>query len=243
MNYFLEIYGTLPRAGPGSDALTRKAFELLGPLPGSPRILDLGCGPGVQTLELLRLSAGSVVAMDLLPEMTDRLSRAAHGAGVAERLEVRVEDMNAMSFPPNSFDIIWSEAAIYNMGFENGLQQLQTFLKPGGFVVVSDAVWTKADPPPEVADFWREYPEMDTVENKLDVIKRVGFEPVGHFLFPSGAWTEQYYDPMEARIAAKAKEWQGNAEAEAVLAEARKEISLFRRFSDYFNYAFFVMRL
>jgi SAM-dependent methyltransferase len=243
MNYFLEIYGTLPRAGPGSDALTRKAFYMLGALPDSPRILDLGCGPGAQTLELLRLSAGSVVAVDFLPEMINRLAQDAGNAGFSDRLEARVEDMNNMSFPLGSFDIIWSEAAIYNMGFENGLQQLKALLRPGGFLVVSDAVWIKANPPSEVTDFWQQYPEMDTVESKLDVIKRVGYEPVGHFVYPPSAWTERYYDPMEARIAVKAQEWLDIPDAEAVLAEARNEISLFRRFSDYFSYAFFVMRL
>ena len=64
---------------------------------------------------------------------------------------------------------------------------------------------------------------------------------VGHFVLPPTAWTDQYYDPMEARIAEKAKDWKGIPEAEAVLNEASKEISVFRLYSDYFSYAFFVM--
>lgn len=40
----------------------------------------------------------------------------------------------------------------------------------------------------------------------------------------------------------RATEWAGNRDALAVLEEARKEIEVFRRYSDYFSYCFFVMR-
>ena len=241
MDYFLQIYGSLPRAGPGSDELTRKAFELIPNLPESPRILDVGCGPGMQTVELLRRSAGTVVALDFLPEMIERANAEAESAGVSDRLETTVQDMKAMAFPASSFDVIWSEGAIYNLGFEAGLREFQKFVKPGGYVVVSEAVWLKPDPPSDVVEFWREYPEIDTVAAKLDVIERIGYEVSGHFVFPASAWTDQYYDPMEERIADKAKDWRGIPEAEAVLNEARNEISIFRQYSEYFSYAFFVM--
>jgi ubiquinone/menaquinone biosynthesis C-methylase UbiE len=241
MDYFLQIYGSLPRAGPGSDELTRKAFELIPNLPESPRILDVGCGPGMQTVELLRRSSGTVVALDFLPEMIERVSAEAEGAGVSDRLETTVQDMKEMTFPASSFDVIWSEGAIYNLGFEVGLREFQKLVKPGGYVAVSEPVWLKPHPPSEVVEFWQEYPEIDTVAAKLDVIERVGYEVLGHSVFPASAWTDQYYDPMEERIAEKAKDWSGIPEAEAVLSEGRNEISIFRQYSDYFSYAFFVM--
>ena len=64
----------------------------------------------------------------------------------------------------------------------------------------------------------------------------------GHFVLPLTAWTEQYYDPMEKRIAEKEAAWQDIPEAEAVLQEARNEIATFRQHHDYYSYAFFVMR-
>jgi SAM-dependent methyltransferase len=242
MDYFLEIYGALPRAGPGSNESTRRAFELMTDVPESLRILDVGCGPGMQTVELLRITSGTVVALDLLSNMIARTRARADSAGVSDRLVTLEQDMNEMSFPPSSFDVIWSEGAIYFLGFETGLRRVKEFVKPGGYVAVSDAVWLKEDPPPEVVDFWREYPEIDTVAEKNAVIERIGYEPVGHFVLPPSAWTDQYYDPMETRIAEKESEWQGVEAATAVLEEARKEISTFRRYSDYFSYAFFVMR-
>lgn len=241
MKYFLQIYGSLPRAGPGSDELTRRAFEMIPHLPSSPRILDVGCGPGMQTVELLRNSNGTVVALDLLPEMIERVNTEAERAGVSDRLKTMVQDMKEMTFPASSFDVIWSEAAIYNIGFEAGLRALRKLVRPGGYIAVSEAVWLKLNPPSEVIEFWQEYPEIDTVAAKLEIIKRTGYEALGHFVFPPNAWTNQYYDPMEERIAEKAKDWTGIPEAEAVLAGARKEISIFRQYSDYFSYAFFIM--
>ena len=232
----------MPRAGPGSNSLTRRAFEMMPHVPESPRILDVGCGPGMQTIELLRVGAGTVVALDLLPEMIDRVNIEAESAGVSDRLETIVKDMKEMDFPAASFDVIWSEGAIYNLGFEVGLKAFREFVRPGGYAAVSEAVWLKPNPPSEVVEFWREYPEIDTVAAKLEIIKRTGYEVVGHFVMPPNAWTDQYYDPMEGRIAEKEKEWKDIAEAEGVLSEARNEVSIFREYSDYFGYAFFVMR-
>ena len=242
MDYFLEVYGSLPRAGPGSDELTRRAFEIIPTLPESARILDVGCGPGKQTVELLRNCPGTVVALDFLPEMINRVNAEAESAGVSDRLETAVQDMREMAFPESSFDVIWSEGAIYNMGFETGLREFRRLVRPGGHVAVSEAVWLKPNPPPAAVEFWRDYPEIDAVDAKLEVIRQVGYDVLGHFVLPPSAWTDQYYDPMERRIAEKEKDWNGIPEAEAVLCEARNEISVFRNHSEYFGYAFFVMR-
>lgn len=242
MNHFLQIYGTLPRAGPGSNELTRQAFQMMSQVPEVPRILDIGCGPGMQTVELLRITSGTVVALDLLPEMIAQVNARAKSTGVSDRIETLEQDMTKMVFPEASFDIVWSEGAIYFLGFEAGLKKVKSFVKPGGYVAVSEAVWLKPNPPAEVVEFWQEYPEIDTVAAKLDIIQRTGYKLVGHFILPATAWTEQYYTPMEERIAEKTAEWSGIPEAEAVLQEAKKEISIFRKYSDYYSYAFFVMR-
>ena len=147
-----------------------------------------------------------------------------------------------MEFPPSSFDVIWSEGSIYLLGFEAGLKKFKNFVKPGGYVAVSEAVWLKPNPPSDAVAFWTEYPEIDTVEAKLGVIERAGYQLAGHFIFPPTAWTEHYYDPMENRIAEKEQEWHGIPDAEAVLRDAKDEISVFRRCSDYYSYAFFVLR-
>jgi SAM-dependent methyltransferase len=242
MEYFLEIYGRLPRAGPGSYKCTKRAYELMSEVPDAPRILDVGCGPGVQTVDLLRISGGRVLALDFLPLMIERTKDNAEMANVSDRLEVLEQDMKHMAFSDDSFDVIWSEGAIYNLGFENGLKKIKGFVRPGGYVAVSEAVWLKPNPPAPAVEFWKQYPEIDSVENKLAVIDRLGYAQVGHFVLPESTWTVDYYDPMEVLVAEKTKTWASIPEALKVLEEARHEISIFRKYSVYFGYTFFVMR-
>ncbi|MFC1596934.1 class I SAM-dependent methyltransferase [Planctomycetota bacterium] len=242
MDYFLELYGSLPRAGPGDDASTRRALEMMEHLPPEPRILDVGCGPGMQTVELLRVTGGRVVALDLFSQMISRVRKAAESAGFADRLDTIQGDMNEMTFAPSSFDAVWSEGAIYFIGFEKGLARVRELVKPGGYVAVSEAVWLESDPPREAIDFWREYPEIDTVERKLELVSGLGYQNVGHFVLPASSWTELYYEPLAKRVSECEQAWKGIPEAEDVLAEARDEMLEFGRCSRYFSYAFFVMR-
>lgn len=242
MDYFLDLYGSLPRAGPGDDDSTRRAFGMMTGVPPEPTILDIGCGPGIQTLELIRLSGGTVVALDLLEPMLRRLGRAAAEVDLTDRLQAVRADMNAMPFAARRFDAVWSEGAIYFMGFRNGLAKVKDLVKPGGYVAVTEAVWLKPDPPREVAEFWQAYPEIDTIGAKLDIVSGLGYEPVGHFVLPPSSWTSGYYDPLAERIPEYETRWKGISEAEAVLQEARAEIAMFERYSDFYGYAFFVMR-
>ncbi len=242
MDYFIELYGALPRGGPGDNASTRKAFEMMEYLPPKSRILDIGCGPGMQTVELLRLSGGTIVALDLLPQMIARVRKAAECAGIEDRLETVQIDMNDMAFEPATFDVIWSEGALYFLGFEKGLAKVKEFVKPGGYVAVSEAVWLEPNPPREAVDFWQEYPEIDSVERKLEIVSDLGYERVNHFILPASSWTELYYDPLAKRVSEYEQRWKGILEAEDVLAEARKEISVFGKGSQYYSCAFVIMR-
>ena len=157
--------------------------------------------------------------------MISRVRKAAEYAGFADRLETVQADMNDMTFEPSSFDVIWSEGAIYFIGFELGLAKVKEFVKPGGYVAVSEAVWLESDPPREVVEFWKEYPEIDTVERKLGIVSALGYESVGHFVLPASSWSKSYYDPLATRVSEYEDKWKGIRDAEDVLAEARQEIS------------------
>ena len=180
-----------------------QAFWVSGHLPKAGLALDIGCGPGVQTVDLLKISGGKVVALDFLPLMVERTRSNAAQAGVAERLEVLEQDMKHMDFAPGSFDVIWSEGAIYNLGFENGLETIKRLVRPGGHVAVSEAVWLKPDPAAPAVEFWRQYPEIDTIDNKLAVIDRLGYEREGHFVLHESEWTADNYEPDAELLVAK----------------------------------------
>ncbi len=157
-------------------------------------------------------------------------------------MKVVQADMNDMTFEPESFDLVWAEGSVYLMGFKNGLSKIRPLLKPAGSAAVSEVVWLKPDPPQEAMEFWKEYPEIDTIENKLKVISELNLDLTDYFVLPQTAWTENYYDHLEKEIAKYRTEWSGNSEAESALEAAKREISIFKQYSEYFSYAFFIMR-
>ena len=72
--------------------------------------------------------------------------------------------------------MIWSEGAIYNIGFERGLKEWRRFLKTGGYVAVSEASWFTEERPKEIDEFWQDaYPGIDTVSNKVDQMQKAGY--------------------------------------------------------------------
>lgn len=51
---FHQFFESLPRQGPGDDRYTETLYRLLPNLPKDPKIADMGCGTGAQTLVLAK---------------------------------------------------------------------------------------------------------------------------------------------------------------------------------------------
>ncbi|WP_134684933.1 class I SAM-dependent methyltransferase [Brevibacillus migulae] len=241
-HFFFKIHRDLLREGPGNNESTRRAYRMLSEVPKHPHILDVGCGPGAQTIELAKLSAGTITAVDTHEPFLDELNRRAQTAGVSEQVTAQKASMFSLPFAAGSFDLIWSEGAIYIMGFEHGLRTWRPLLKPHGSIVVSELTWLRAAPPVEIAEFWTEnYPGMQDVDGNLALIEQAGFEVVGHFILPEAGWWE-YYQPLEERIAVLREQYKDNEEKLAHLAVAQQEIDLYRLYSAYYGYVFYVMQ-
>jgi ubiquinone/menaquinone biosynthesis C-methylase UbiE len=116
---------------------TRRAFRML-PKLDKPLILDIGCGSGMPTMELARLSDGEIVGLDIDQSLLDVLRRNIEKAGLSDRVKVINCSFFDMEFPDGGFDIIWAEGSINVIGFKRGLQQWKRFLKPNGFMVAHD---------------------------------------------------------------------------------------------------------
>jgi SAM-dependent methyltransferase len=237
---FWAVHRDLPREAPGSDEATRQALAMLPNLPAAPRILDVGCGPGAQTVVLARESGGMVTAVDNHQPFLDDLAHRAAQASVSERIRPLNASMFDLDFA-EPFDLIWSEGAIYIIGFERGLRQWRSLLKPGGFVAVTDLTWLKPNPPAEVAAFWQtECPELATIEENLARLMAAGYRALGHFVLPESAWWDSYYTPMAARIALLREQYGDNAEAQRALDAEQAEIDLYRRCAAWYGYVFYI---
>ena len=242
MEIFMEMHRGLPRQGPGSDELTRRAIAAIpDDLPAQPQVLDIGCGPGMQSLVLAQELNADVFAVDLFQEFLDQLAQSAEAAGLADRIHTRAADMQDLPFEPQQFDVIWAEGSAYIMGIANALQTWKSFLKPGGYLVFSEAVWLQANPPADVAAFWQaEYPAITDIEGNLNIIQNSGYRTIEHFTLPDAAWWQYYYTPLEAKHPALREKYAGDSEALSIIDGSQHEIAIRRDYGEWYSYEFFI---
>jgi SAM-dependent methyltransferase len=240
----IDLHVAAARQGPGGDALTRRAVDLSG-LAGRRRlrVADIGCGTGAATLVLAETLDADVVAVDFVPDFLAALQARAALRGLGGRITAVQASMDALPFEPESFDAIWSEGAVYNMGFERGVHAWRRFLRPGGILAVSELSWLRTPRPAELEAHWvAQYPEVDTVAAKWAVLERRGYSPLGCFVLPPEAWLEAYYRPMQRRFESFLARHGGNAAARALVAAEQAEIALYERYASFVGYGYYVAR-
>jgi SAM-dependent methyltransferase len=238
-----ELFSNLPRQGPGDRASTLRALSCVTGITAATRVLDIGCGTGGQTRTLAQGSPAQFVAIDNHPPFVAELNREAHALGFADRIDGRVANMRELAFAPGSFDLIWCESAIFVVGFEAGLRAWRPWLAPGGHLVVSEACWTKPNPPPDCAAFWAEqYPAIRDVPALLQAVDTCGYQTIDHFLLPPSGWWDGYYRPLQDNLTAFRMRRQGEADAQALADQVQREIDVWHAHSEFYGYVFFVMR-
>lgn len=219
------------------------SFLYLSPILNRRRCLDIGCGPGQQTLDLARLSRGTLVAIDNHLPYIDKLAQRAKQAGLSNRIDARVGDMSALDFGAERFDLIWAEGAIYSIGFETGLRQWKRWLNRPGWIAVTEITWLTQNPLLEVREFWeQDYPAMQTIAENLKTVERAGYEAIAHFTLPESAWLDNYYIPLERRLSALRQKYSDRPEALAIIESEQREIDLYRQYSDAYGYVFYLAR-
>ena len=240
---FFDIHDGLPRQGPGNRACAERALKLACGLPSAPRVLDLGCGPGLQTLYLAEiLPDASITAIDFYPVFIDDLKQRASTAGFGDRIDARVGDMAMLDIALGSVDLIWCEGAAYMMGVENALNTWKPFLAPGGKIALTEAVWLKDNPPAPVRACWEEYPDMKDVPFNRRLVEKCGYTLLGDFVLTEEAWWQDYYGPLEERVAMLEAKYKDDPTSRAVWEESREEVDVYRQYSDYYGYVFLVMQ-
>jgi SAM-dependent methyltransferase len=237
-----ELHKDMPRQAPGSDASTLRALKLLGPWPQPPEILDLGCGPGAHSLALARATGGRVTAVDLHQPYLEQLEASAKTEGLSHAITTVRTDMSELPFPSESYDLIWSEGAIYLVGFDHALREWARLLKPGGAIAVTEISWLTSEPPQELQEFWGSaYPAMRSVQGNLQAAAGAGFKEIDHFVLPDSDWWDGYYSYLEHRLALFRRDFGEHPGAESLALGTEREISLFRRFSEHYGYVFYLL--
>ncbi|MDR0764167.1 MAG: class I SAM-dependent methyltransferase [Synergistaceae bacterium] len=236
-----EYFVGLERQGPGSPEATTKALSFIGNFSDELKIADLGCGTGGQTMVLAQNIKGTITALDLFPGSIDKLNATAGKLGLRNRVKGVVGAMNSLPFQNEEFDLIWSEGAIANIGFEKGLNYWRRFLKRGGYIAVTYESWFTEERPAEIEKFWVDaVPEIDTIGHDISIMQKTGYVPVAAFTLPENCWIDTYFIPQKARQEEFLEKHAGNKTVEAFIANLRHEADLYSKYKQYYGYVFYI---
>lgn len=244
LELLVDFHRDAERQGPGSAQETIRALDLIPHSPASPmQVADIGCGSGAQTLTLAQHIHGHITAVDLFPEFLDTLTARAERMGLEKKIHPLLASMEALPFEEEQWDLIWSEGAIYHMGFEQGVTSWRKFLKPGAYLAVSEVIWLTPSRPPEIEAFWNQaYPEIDTASAKMKVLEESGYTPMGFFVLSPSSWLDNYYRPLEQHAPAFLERHAHSEMARSIVEEHQKERELYEQYHPYYGYGFFVAR-
>jgi len=158
---------------------TRMAFESI-PKIDHPRILDIGCGAGIPTLEIAKLSDGEVTGIDIDQKALDRLNRKIQQERLSDRVKVINRSVYDTKFEDERFDLILEEGVIHLLDLKRTLTECSRILKLNGFMVTGEAT--------------------NWVNRKLKHFPKFGFKLIKQIPWESGCWWTEYYAPLEEKI-------------------------------------------
>lgn len=241
-NLICEYFSSVERQGPGSPEVTIKALSFIDNLTDKSRIADLGCGTGGQTMTLAQNAPGHITWLDLFPDFINLFNRNAERFNLQDRVKGVVGSMTEeLPFKNEELDLIWSEGAIYNIGFERGLNEWRQYLKRGGYIAVSESSWFTDKRPAEITDFWMaHYPEIDTIPNKVAQMQKAGYVPVATFILPENCWTEHYFAAQPEAQQKFLDKYAGNKTAEELVAGQCHERELYHKYKEFYGYVFYI---
>lgn len=246
MQLLMQLHLNNDRQGPGGKLETCQALNLCRLNMDMNRhlhIADIGCGTGGQTLTLAEELDAEITAIDLSPEFLEKLHEHAKGKGLNKKIHTLQASMDELPLADETFDLIWSEGAIYNIGFRHGLELWHRLLKPGGLIALSEISWLTNQRPATVNKYWTNiYPEIDTVTGKLQVLEATGYLPLAHFILPEHCWTLNYYQPLQQAHQRFLTENHQSAMAMEIVKNDMEEFNVYQQYKAYYSYGFYIAK-
>jgi MPBQ/MSBQ methyltransferase len=174
----LGHYGLLPQPKDFLQAKSDFVHEMakwggLDKLPRGTTVLDVGCGIGGSSRILAKDYGFDVTGVTISPQQVQRATELTPEEVTAK---FQVDDALALSFPDNSFDVVWSiEAGPHMPDKAKYAQEMMRVLKPGGILVVAD--WNQRDDRQKPLNFW----EKPVMRQLLDQWSHPAFSSIEGF--------------------------------------------------------------
>lgn len=234
----IDLHRGLDYKGPGDRAFSLGILKSLAQSPKHP-IADLGCGSGASALLLAQYYQSTVMAVDASVVFIEELKVRAKQTGLDQFIIPIHGDMAKLDWEVGSLDLLWSEGAAYNLGFEQALKIWRPLLADQGVAVLSEMTWFTDDVPKPARNYWQAaYPTMGTRRENIDRANRSGFSLLATHQLPSQAWWDNYCNPLRERI----ESLETSPISQSVILEMKEEMELFEKFSDYYGYMFYVLQ-
>ena len=154
MSLFAVAAGAYDRfMGRYSTQFSSPMADLAGVTAGT-RAIDVGCGPGALTGELVaRLGASSVTAVDPSESFVEAVRERYPG------VDVQLASAESLPFPDGSFDTALAQLVVHFMSDPvGGIREMARVVRPGGTVVA--CVWDHAGERSPLTPFWRAAREL-----------------------------------------------------------------------------------
>jgi len=102
-------------------------------------MVDLGCGPGLLSIELCKLLPNArIIGVDPSAQMLEVARRNADEAGAAN-YDTRLGAAEHMPLEPNSVSLVVTQGSLHEWdSVEQGLSEILRVLRPGGRLIVKD---------------------------------------------------------------------------------------------------------